>query len=294
MLSVDAFKPYKARIGALLAILKLRLAEVPNLEALTKSLASGSVSVVRTPKAGDEAPDPRAYRINLEGGRSIWATGFLYRYDTEDGTGFSRVQARSIQSGNLVFDMSDELRDEVEDALGLRNDAGFVAGSPHHKILAIYHREVSERVREFFPLSTRQAAVRAIKAKMLTLDKAASEISDSQIHYWVNLDAAQGTPHGARAQSDFQLFCRSLGMEPATADLYWLAVRTARKDNQGYGRYLAGCYAEIVFAPESAQAYRGISPDVVERFQSEALHCLFRVISVESPSLPTPLDKPLK
>ena len=37
MLSVDAFKPYKARIGALLAILKQRLAEVPNLEALTKS-----------------------------------------------------------------------------------------------------------------------------------------------------------------------------------------------------------------------------------------------------------------
>ena len=118
---------------------------------------------------------------------------------------------------------------------------------------------------------------------MLTLAAKPTEISESQIQYWVNLKADETTPHGARDHDHFLLFCRALNLDDATAEVYWQYIRRARHSNQSYGRYLAGRYAEIVFQPESAEVYRKISATVIERLRMKAMDCVLQVMAINEP-----------
>jgi len=280
--ATDALKPYKARTSGLRATLQQRLAEVPHLANLTKAFDSQSLTGPRPMSQGTLPHDPKAHRICFEDGRNIYATGFVYRYDAADGTGFTRTQVRSIQPGDLIFEMSDALRDQVEEALG--GAAGLVASSPQRKLLVMYHQAVSARVNALTSASTRQGKSRAIKAKMIELDPVSSDFSEGKLQYWIDLREDVSAPHGARDHEEFMLFCRALGIEPNSAELYWYSVRATRTQNQIYGRHLAACYAEILFQPESAQIYRAISAAAIPRLQAEAMECVFRVVKVEPPS----------
>jgi hypothetical protein len=279
--ATEALKPYKARTSGLRATLQQRLAEVPHLENLTRAFDSQSLTAPRPISQGESPNDPKAYRISFEDGRSIYATGFVYRYDAADGTGFSRVQVRSIQPGDLIFEMSDSLRDQVEEALG--TSAGLVGSSPHRKLLLMYHRAVGAGVSALSSASTRQGKVQAIKARMIELEPASVALSEGKLQYWIDLREDASAPHGARDHDEFLLFCRALGIEPNSAELYWYSVRATRTQNQSYGRHLAACYAEILFQPESAEVYRAISPAAIPRLQAEAMECVFRVIKVDPP-----------
>jgi hypothetical protein len=279
--ATEALKPYKARTSGLRATLQQRLAEVPHLANLTRAFDSQSLTLPRPTSQGTLPSDPRAFRISFEDGRYINVAGFVYRYDAADGTGFTRIQVRSIQPGDLIFDMSDALRDQIEEALGA--SAGLVGSSPQRKLLLMYHRAVSAGINTLTSASTRQGKVQAIKAKMIELDRASADLSEGKLQYWIDLREDVSAPHGARDHQEFMLFCRALGIEPSSAELYWYSVRATRTQNQTYGRQLAACYAEILFQPESAQVYRAISPAAIPRLQAEATECVFRVVKVEAP-----------
>ena len=82
----------------------------------------------------------------------------------------------------------------------------------------------------------------------------------------------------------FVLFCRALDLSEADALTYWNFIKNARRLNQNLGRALAAQYAEILFQPESAVAYRKIPLDVVKQLQQDALDCVFRVEGVTPPA----------
>jgi hypothetical protein len=281
--TVEPLKAYRARICGLQLTLKQQLDTIPDLENLTRALSSDVLSAPQRSNPSLPNEDPRAYCFRLEDGHVSYASGFVYRYDEVEGTGFTRVQARSVAPGDMIFEMSDSLRDEVEELLALGDTAGTVASSPQRKLLLLYHQQVSQRVASSFAQPTRPAQVRAIKARMLDLDSSAADVSESQITYWINVGGGDQAPHGARDHAEFLLFCRAIGLDEAHAELFWRGVRAARVQHQTYGRYLAACYAEIVFQPESAQVYRSIPPSAIQRLQAEARSCVFRVVHVEAP-----------
>jgi hypothetical protein len=282
MEKISEFKPYRGRISGLLHVLRERLAELPNLDGLSHVLESSLLSVARGAIRSEPALDPRSYQLHLEDGRTVSASGFAYRYDVTEGTGFQRVPVRSIEGGDLVFEMSETLRDSVDEAMGLGGGKDLMAASPQRKLLSIYHREVQQRIESRFGTS-RQGVIRALKAAIAQQHPSAQELTEAKLRYWINVDSGQTVPHGARERDEFDFFCEALGMNPETAELYWQGVRAARTQNQSYGRYLSARYAEIIFQPESAQTYRALSADVVTRLQAEALDCVFRVDRVEEP-----------
>lgn len=279
---VSELKPYRARISGLLHVLKERLAELPNLEGLSHVLDSSLLSVARTSTRAEPVVDPRSYQLHLEDGRVVSASGFVYRYDTVEGMGFQRVSLRQVEVGDLIFEMSESLRDSVDEAMGLSDGKELIAASPQRKLLSIYHREVEERISSRFGTS-RQGVVRALKAEITQRHPSAHELTETKLRYWTNVNSAQTIPHGARDREEFQFFCEALGMSRETAELYWQGVRAARTQNQSYGRYLSARYAEIIFQPESAQTYRALSSDVVGRLQAEAMDCIYRVDRIEEP-----------
>lgn len=280
MVTADALKPYRARLSGLLTTLNERLKELPDIEVLTRSLEQLTLAPQRA-SASTTSADPKAYCFHLEDGRSVHAAGTVFRYDGVDGEEFKRVQARSIEPGDCVFEMSDELRDEIEAALGL--ERGAIEASPARKAIALYHDFVKSAVTELFPTPSRQESVRVIKARMLELDQRCADVSLGKLNYWISLDEKDPAPHGARDPDEFLLFCRALNIDSELAKKFWERIRRVRYENQTEGRQLNAIYAEILFNPESAQVYRGVSPDAIRTLQGKALDCVFHVVQVDAP-----------
>jgi len=281
LVASEALKPYRARLSGLLATLNRCLSEIPDVEALTRSLESSAMSPGRLSIAPTQVSDPAAYRFHLEDGRWVYAASTVFRYDGVEGVGFKRVQARSIEAGDVVFEMSDELRDEIEQAI--TPPGGLVESSPARKVLALYHSLVKNAVSNLFPAASKQASLRGIKARMIELDPDSADISLGKLSYWISLTEDERAPHGARDPEEFRLFCRVLKIEAGLAKTFWERVRRVRFENQAEGRQLNAIYAEILFSPESSQVYRGLSPQVIRRLQDKAFDCIFHVTEVEAP-----------
>lgn len=280
MVAADALKPYRARLSGLLTALNERLKELPDLEILTRSFDSQALAPWRASVSANPS-DPRAYRFLLEDGRCIQTSGTVFRYEGVEGEEFKRVQARSIEVGDCIFEMSDELRDEIEENLALGH--GSVETSPSRKALTLYHDFVKSAVEELFPAQSRQATIRSIKARMVELDPECADISPGKLNYWISLEEDEIAPHGARDPDEFLLFCRALNIDAELAKRFWGRIRRVRYENQTEGRQLNAIYAEILFNPESAQVYRGASPETIRKLQDKALDCVFHVVQVDAP-----------
>jgi hypothetical protein len=279
----DTLKPYRARLSGLLSTLDKRLREIPDVDVLTRSVQSLAMSPARVSiAAATPASDPTAYRFHLEDGRWVYAASNVFRYDGIEGAGFKRVQARSIEAGDLIFEMSDELRDDIEQAI--TPGGTLIESSPARKVLALYHGLVREAVASLFPGPSKQASLRAIKVRMVELDPDNTDLSLGKLSYWISLADDERTPHGARDPQEFLLFCEVLGIDAGLAKTFWERVRRVRFENQTEGRQLKAIYAEILFSPESAQVYRGLSPEAIRGLQGKALDCIFHVTGVESPT----------
>lgn len=283
LVSSETLKPYRGRLSGLLKALDHRLVEINDIETLTRSLESISMSTPRHAAAPSAPPDPKAYRFQLEDGRIVTSTGTLFRYDGIEGDEFSRVQARTIEPGDCIFEMSDEIRDEIEAAI--IPPGATVDTSPARKALALYHFMVKDAVDSRFPATTKQARLRAIQLKMLEIDPASSDISISKLSYWVNLKDGDSAPHGARAFDEFVLFCQVLGIAKDIAAKFWERILRVRFENQREGRNLNAIYAEILFNPESSEVYRNLSTEVVARIRAKALDCVFQVVDVQAPTV---------
>ncbi len=278
---VPVLEAYRKRLALLLAELKKHLDDVPDLDALVKSF-NKTLAIPRMAPPTPSGEESRAFRFVLEDDRTAYAYGYVYVYDVAEGSGFRRALAKSIREDDLIFEMSDSLRDRVETLLELSDVGGLVESSEQRKFLAVYHDAVGRRVALHFPQTTRAAQARAIRARIEALHPGA-DVNENRIRYWLDVGGEDTAPHGARDRASFNLFCQALGIDDANAELYWFYVVAARASNQAYGRVLSAWYAEIIFQPETAQVYRSISAEELRYLRAEAETCVYRVVRVIPP-----------
>jgi hypothetical protein len=281
MKEVDAFKPYRGRIGLLAQELKRRLEEVPNPVVISKLR---EMTLTFKFEDNGQSSEQAYYKFELEGGGRAYASGWVYRHVPDEDPPFRRAAASGIQPGDFIFDMSDELRAKLESSLQLNVEGVSSVVDPVRMLLKLYHEDVQRRCAFMFTSTKRSALAREIHAKMVELDPKAADCRPGRVYYWLVLQAKDDTrPHAARDSKYFKVFCKALGITDESAEQHWGFVRNARRLNQYLGRELVARYAEILFQPESAVTYRKVPEDVIGQLQQEALRCVYRVEHVVPP-----------
>ena len=278
----DALKAYRGRIGLLEQELQKRLDEIPNPVNVERLRDMVFTFKFDEPGGTDPASDHHYYRFDLEGGRRAYRSGWVYRYEPDQDPVFQRTQASNVHKGDMLFDMNDELRGKVEAALQINNGVNSLV-HPERALLKLYHDDVVRRCGAKFSSSSRAALARSIRSRMVELDEASKDCSEGQVIYWLSLSDGDNRPHAPSDAKFFKLFCRALDIDDQWALDYWNFIKNARRLNLRLGRALAAQYAEILFQPESAVAYRKIPHDDVKQLQQEALECVFRVENIVMP-----------
>lgn len=278
----ESLKPYRARIAGLRQSLTDQIANLP--PDLAAYVRRDELEPPRPKSAPspDVARDPKAYTFELEDGSLVSSSGMVFLYKGDEDPPFRRVQSRSVKTGDLLFEMSDELRDEVEEALRASGTA-LDTSSPEKKIVSIYRGRVSKSAARLFPGVSRVAAARQIISAMLAADPTLRDVSVNKVCYWIAPDEGDPAPHGARDQQEFLAFCKALGIPRELATEYWSTIRIVRFQNQADGRTLKTLYTEILFAPDEAEIYRHIPREVIARLQSRAVDNIYAVIRVTEP-----------
>jgi hypothetical protein len=283
MKEVDAFKAYRGRIGLLAQELQRRLDEVPNPIVIGK-LREMSLTFKFDDNVQNGGGDQAYYKFELEGEGRAYASGWVYRYLPDDDPPFGRVPASTIQPGYFIFDMSDELRANLESALHLNGDGVSSVVDPVRMLLKLYHADVQTRCSLMFTSTKRSTLAREIRAKMVAIDPKTAECSTARVYYWLALQSEGDTrPHASKDFKFFKFFCKALEISDENSDGYWALIRNARSLNQSQGRELVARYAEILFRPESAAIYRKVPEEVIKHLQQEALRCVYRVERVVPP-----------
>lgn len=282
MKKVEAFKAYRGRIGLLAQELERRLAEVPNPLVIGK-LREMSLTFKFDENQNGQSGEQAYFKFDLEGGSRAYASGWVYRYVPDEDPPFRRAAASTIQQGDFIFDMSDELRAKLESSLQLNNEGFSSVVNPVHTLLKLYHDDVQRRSALMFKAKKRSALAREIHARMVELDPKAAECRLGRVYYWLDMQENDTRPHASKDANYFIIFCKALGMTEDSAMQHWSFVRSARRLNQYLGRELVARYAEILFQPESAAAYRKVPEGVIQQLQQEALRCVYRVEHVVPP-----------
>ncbi len=281
MKEMDAFKAYRGRIGLLAQELERRLAEVPNPLVISKLR---EMSLTFKSDDNGQSGNQAYYKFELEGGSWTYASGWVYRHMPDEDPPFRRAPASAIQSGDFIFDMSDELRANLESSLQLNGEGVSSVVDPVRMLLKLYHDDVQRRCTLMFKSTKRSALAREIHTRMVELDPKAVDCRLGRVYYWLALQAKNDTrPHAAKDPKYFKVFCRALDISDEAAEQHWGFVRSARRLNQHLGRELVARYAEILFQPESAVTYRKVPEDDIRHLQQEALRCVYRVERVVPP-----------
>jgi hypothetical protein len=284
MKEVDAFKAYRGRIGLLAQELERRLAEVPNPLVISKLREMPLTFKFDDNGHNGQSGEQAYYKFELEGGGRAYASGWVYRHVPDEDPPFRRAAASTIQPGDFVFDMSDELRAKLESSLQLNGEGVSSVVDPVRMLLKLYHDDVQRRCTLMFNSTKRSALAREIHARMVELDPNAADCRPGRVYYWLALQAKDDTrPHASKDAKYFKVFCKALGISDEAAEQHWGFVRNARRLNQYLGRELVARYAEILFQPESAATYRKMPEDVIRQLQQEALRCVYRVECVVPP-----------
>jgi hypothetical protein len=279
----EALKPYRGRIGLLEQELKRRLDEIPNQVNLERLSDIVHLFKFEESDPGEAGAEHHYYRFDLEGGRHAYSSGWVYRLEADQDPVFQRTLASSLKRGDLIFEMSDEMRSKLEEALHINGGGLNSVAHPERVFLKIYHDDLLRRTNHKFGSLSRAARARAIHQEMLALDDSAKGCPEGRIEYWLSLSEGDNRPHAPKDGKFFKVFCQSLGISEAQTLQYWGFIRGARRLNQFIGRALAAQYAEILFQPESAVTYRQIPLEVVKQLQQEALGCVFRVEDIVAP-----------
>lgn len=288
--NLEPLKPFRGRLKLLVEEFDKRLSSLAsklNLERL------GDIRTTFTFDSGPppsevvgEAAEANLWRFTLEGRGTAYATGLVYRYDEDEDIPFVRTQAERIQVDDLLFEMSDDLKEEVEGVLRKNNATVAKSVSDERMLLSLYHMHIKASAAVVASASSplRQRA-EAVHKKMLTVDPRVKECSVERVMYWLDVGRDDGKPHGASEFGFFKVFCEALGIPEAQATNYWAYVKRSRTFNQSLGRALAAQYAEILFQPQAAQVYRQIPAADIGRLRAMAEGCVFRVISIRRPTV---------
>lgn len=282
MREIDALKAFRGRIGLLEQELQKRLDEIPNpvnVDRLGDMLFTFNLD---EPGETDPGGEQNYYRFDLEGGRHAYSSGWVFRYEPDQDPVLQRSQASSVQHGDMIFDMSDELRGKVEAALQISGGVNSVV-HPERAFMKLYHDDVVRRTEAMFPSPSRAALARAIHKRMIEIDSASKDCTEGRLTYWLSVSEGDNRPHAPKDGKFFRSFCRALDITDQETLNYWNFIKNARRLNQFLGRVLAAQYAEVLLRPESAVAYRKIPADVVKQLQQEALDCVYRVENIVTP-----------
>jgi len=286
MKTLDELKPYKGRMGLLAQELEKRIREVPDTSAITRLIDRPLTFKLEEESSSNGGGDAAYYRFELEGGKSAYAAGWVYKFLPDKDPAFRRVAASSVKEHDFIFDMSDELKLKVEETLvmnGPRSGARQYV-DPLRMFLRMFHERVQGRCQLLCSSEKRSVRAREIHARMVELDAGAKDCRVGRVYYWLDMpDSADTRPHASKDKQFFKLFCRALDIEGAEAEEHWKLVRSNRLLNQHLGRELTLRYAEVLFQQESAQTYRKVSEAEVKALQQEALRCVFRVERVVPP-----------
>lgn len=238
-------------------------------------------------------PDSEAVLIELENGlllrRGTHSRVYVYDAIHADGNwGFHAVEARSLQAGQQIFVMSDDLREQIEASLVFyqrsisRNDLIFEEG------LRLYHERVQRQVNlRFGGSKTKQAKM--LREKLIQRDKSL-EAELGNLSYWLDLSNSRNTPfeslapHAPRHFNAFRAFCLELEFSEEEIQLFWhTVIQPLRGTRRKEGRWLNEIYSRILFEPESAIAYMGIPKETIVSLQTRALDNVFAVIETLHP-----------
>ena len=284
MAKVGLFTPYLNRINTLRKSLQEKLLEIPK-QLVTSSLDEFSLSFKFDKQAaGGSTASPGYHTFILEDGSRTYSSGWTYKFDSDEDPFFRRVLAKTIQEGDFLFSMSSDLRRKLEVALHLQSDSENSEDYPERALLRLYHLHVVSGCEAFLRSKSPFAQAREIYRKMLELDPGASSLQRANVYYWLNIGKeGDSRPHAPREKKHFRLFCKALQIKEEQMSQYWGYICSARRLNQNLGRELAARYAEILFQPESALAYRNVSQKTIRLLQQEAVACVFRVEAVIPP-----------
>jgi hypothetical protein len=284
MKEVEEFKAYRGRIGLLAQELERRLAEVPNPLVINKLREMPLTFSFEESGRDSQSGEQVYFKFELEGGGRAYASGWAYRHVPDEDPPFRRAAASAIQPGDFIFDMSDELRAKLESSLQLSGEGASSMVDPVRMLLKLYHDDVQRRCMSMFKSTKRSALAREIHARMVELDPKAADCRQGRVYYWLALQVKDDTrPHASKDSRYFKIFCKALGISDEAAEQHWGFVCSARRLSQYLGRELVARYAEILFQPESAAAYRKVPENIIRALQQEALQCVYRVERVVPP-----------
>ena len=290
--SVEAYKPYRGRIAEFGDEIERRLREVPNSIDIEK-IEALKVPRLSLPAAAAEASRRAegpggACKLELENESRVIVGQRVYLYDPDEEKPFHAVDTEGVKPGDMVFVMSDELKDMFELAL-IKAGHGIPRGSNFVEMLRNYHKDVIGNSRRLFGNIGSSALARKIQERMHTMCSEAPLCSVSRIRYWLDVEASSDNqaedlkPHSTWSKSDFELFARALEIPENLIGVYWLMVTGQRVALQQAGRELAERYAHILFREESAAVQFKLSQAAILELQDEAIRNTYRVVRVVPP-----------
>jgi hypothetical protein len=168
---------------------------------------------------------------------------------------FERVAAREVQCGQDVLVLDATVREPIRRALAASRK------STEH--LALYHAAIG-RIRDGTDGVGVANKARTILCRMRGIDPSVDDREIPNISRWLNADLApdtgQGTrqPRAARDWPRFRLFMRSVGVDDATAELYWRgAIVPTRSYRSQEGHQFNQRVVQFVLDPEGVAAGGG-------------------------------------
>lgn len=292
--TIEAYKPFRGRIAGLAQELEARIAELPKAIDADKLMAMPQTKLSLASAAADTerqmAASPESWRVIIEGNEKVAVGTRVYVYDTDEEPPFRLHSTADLRAGQLIFLMSEALKDMFETEL-IKVGKPIVRGSSFGEMLKHYHRDVLKAVERLFGREIKPAELaRRIKERMVALDRTrAEQCSTSRIRYWTDIAGSEHAPaedlrpHSTWSRGDFELFARALEIEPNLIALYWDMVINQRRALQEAGRELADRYAHVLFNEEAARLHYGLSAETIARLQHEAIRNTYGVIRTIPP-----------
>lgn len=237
--------------------------------------------------------DAEAVLVELENGlllrRGLHSRTYVYDPDrAADGySGFHPIEVENLQVGQQVFVMSGELRELIEASL---HERGFATGKhlEFEEGLRLYHERVRTQANRLFQ-GNRAAQARMLRDKILRRD-ARLEPELGNVYHWLNLANSSETPfeelapQAPRHFNAFRAFCQELRFSDVEIQWFWdFIIRPLRGSRRKNGRWLSDIYSRILFDPDSAIAYMGLSAATINSLRQKALENVFSVLEVVPP-----------
>jgi hypothetical protein len=290
--TIDTYKAYRARISGIAGEIEKRLSELPKaidlerLERVQVPRLSLSTAAAEHSRAAEL---PGSWRVELEGGRHISIGQRVYLYDPDDAGLFHPEQTDNLKAGDLLFVMSDALKDLLESCL-IAVGRPVMRGASLAEMVRAYHRQILNNAKRLYGDVEGILLARRIQTRMLELSASSKIVNLSRIRYWMDVedstaaDSADLKPHSTRQRADFVVFAHALEIPDNLIEHYWMMITGQRLALQEAGRELADRYARVLFSDESVEAHYQLGREAILMLQREAVQNTFRVIRTIPPS----------